>query len=164
MIDARIVANAVLTRADERGLTITNLDMQKVVYFLHGHFLRRHGRPLVLGEFEAWQFGPVHRVLYDAFKNFEDGPITARADAFDPVRRKKKTLPGLDDSDALVLLKEVLDRYLNIPTWTLVAMTHASGTPWQKTIEAGQRQINVGMRISDELIAERFEGVRIEAF
>lgn len=158
MFDPRVIANAVLDRAEERGLTVTNLDMQKIVYFLHGHFLRRHGRPLVVGEFEAWQYGPVHRVLYDAFKRFEDGPIEARADRFDPIRQERKKLPRLDDSAANVVIGDVVDRYLDMPTWTLVAITHGEGTPWQLTMEQAQRRVNVGMRIPNALIAERFEG------
>lgn len=157
MLDPRAVANAVLTRAEERDRPITNLDMQKIVYFLHGAYLRRHGRPLVAGEFEAWQYGPVHRVLYDAFKQYGDGPITEPAQAFDPVRRTHRPISGLDDSDAIMLIREVLDRFLDIPTWTLVAITHAEGTPWQRTYAEGQRRVNVGMRISNELIAEGFE-------
>lgn len=77
MIDPRIIANAVLDRAAAEGRPVTNLDLQKIVYFLHGHYLVRHQRPLVEGEFEAWPYGPVHRVLYDAFRAYNDTPISA---------------------------------------------------------------------------------------
>lgn len=49
MIDARIVANFVLDRASAGRRAITNLDLQKIVYFLHGHYLLRHHRPLGTG-------------------------------------------------------------------------------------------------------------------
>jgi uncharacterized phage-associated protein len=101
MIDARIIANAVLDRAEASGRQITNLDLQKIVYFLHGHFLRKHGIPLVASEFEAWPYGPVHKTLYDAFRSYNDTSIEGRADSFDPVKRTRKSLPSLTDPAAL---------------------------------------------------------------
>ncbi len=157
-LDSRIVANAVLERADARGHAVTNLDVQKIVYFLHGHFLKLHHMPLVAGEFEAWPYGPVHRVLYDAFKKYNDIPIEGRATAFDPVRRATKALPALDNPDVLALLNEVLDFYLDMPTHLLVQITHDTGTPWSRTVDESKRKVNIGMRIADSLIEQYFEG------
>lgn len=158
MLDARIIANTVLDRADARHRAITNLDLQKIVYFLHGHFLRAHDRPLVRGEFEAWPYGPVHRVLYDAFKAYNDTPIEGRATAFDPVRRQVRELPELDDLDVVGVLDDVLDFYLDMTTGSLVRLTHSAGTPWSRTVEEAEKHVNVGMRIPDSLISEFFEG------
>jgi uncharacterized phage-associated protein len=160
MDDVRVIANAVLDRAEGSGRPLTNLDLQKIVYFLHGHFLRKHGRPLVEPEFEAWPYGPVHRTLYDAFKSYNDTPIEGRADAFDPVRRQRRQLPELNDPEVLKVIEEFLHLYLHMPTHLLVSTTHQSGTPWHETIERAKEHLNFGMRISDALILERFEGVR----
>lgn len=162
MIDPRIVANAILDRAEQCGRVVTNLDLQKLLYFAHGHFLRRHGRPLVTGEFEAWPYGPVHKVVYDAFKAFNDSPIDGRAAAFDPVRRVRRELPPLSDPHAIAVLDEFLDRYLRMPTFLLVELTHQPGTPWHETVEAAERRINIGMKISNELIQRRFEGSEVD--
>ncbi|HJS87765.1 MAG TPA: type II toxin-antitoxin system antitoxin SocA domain-containing protein [Acetobacteraceae bacterium] len=159
MLDPRIIANFVLDRADDRGREITNLDLQKIVYFLHGHYLRRYHRPLVQGEFEAWPYGPVHRVIYDAFKGYNDTPIDGRATAFDPVRRQRRELPALIDQDIIGLIDDVLDRYLDMSTYSLVQLTHDDGTPWSRTVRQAESRLNVGMKISDTLIEEYFEGV-----
>jgi uncharacterized phage-associated protein len=158
MFDARIIANAVLDRADARGRAITNLDLQKIVYFLHGHFLKRHNKPLVDGEFEAWPYGPVHRVLYDAFKSYNDTPIEGRATAFDPIRRKTRDLPILEDNETVTLMDDVLDFYLELTTSFLVRLTHESGTPWSRTVEGAEKRVNAGMKIPDDLILNFFEG------
>jgi uncharacterized phage-associated protein len=158
MFDPRIIANEVLDRADSKGRPITNLDLQKIVYFLHGHFLRHHKQPLVRGEFEAWPYGPVHRVMYDAFKVYNDTPIEGRATAFDPVRRTTRDLPILENKEALDLMDDVLDFYLDMTTRSLVELTHASGTPWSKTVENSESRVNAGMKIPDALITELFEG------
>ena len=157
-IDSRIIANAVLDRADAKGRAITNLDLQKIVYFLHGHFLKRHHRALVQGAFEAWPYGPVHRVLYDAFKSYNDTPIDGRGTAFDPIRRTSRELSPLEDRDAIAILDEVLDFYLDMPTYSLVQLTHGEGTPWSRTVDESERRVNLGMRIPGSLIAEYFEG------
>lgn len=77
--DARAVANALLDRAEASGMAVTNLALQKLVYFAHGLMLTRHGRALVDGYFEAWEHGPVHPVLYGAFKHSGREPIAERA-------------------------------------------------------------------------------------
>lgn len=160
--DPRAIANAVLERANQIGRPLTNLDLQKIVYFLHGHFLRRHGRPLVDGEFEAWTYGPVHRTLYEAFKAYGDGPVDARATSFDPIRRVRRELPALSDPEAIEVLDDVLHHYLDIPTFALVEITHQRGSPWHATVEAAERRPNVGMKITDALILEHFEGTAPE--
>lgn len=158
MMDPRIVANSILDRAERRGREVTNLDLQKLVYFVHGHHLVSKGAPLVSGEFEAWSYGPVHKVLYDALKHFGDTPVAGRLSAFDPVRQVRVTLPALDDPDALAVLDAVVDHYLDLPTFLLVDMTHAPGTPWAEVVRASTERINVGMRIPNDLIERRFEG------
>lgn len=158
MFDSRVIANAVLERADERGRSITNLDLQKIVYFLHGHFMKLQGRPLINTEFEAWTFGPVNKPLYDAFKSFNDSPISERASAFDPVKRTRRELPALSDPDALSVIDAHIDYYLDMPTYLLVEFTHQPGTPWFRTVESADSKPNVGMKISNELIGRFFEG------
>jgi uncharacterized phage-associated protein len=141
MVDVRIIANAVLDRAQAAAWPLSNLDLQKIVYFLHGHFLLKHGRPLVEPEFEAWPYGPVHRTLYDALKAYNDTPIEGRAEAFDPIRRQTKKLPDLDDPEALNIIEDFLPYYLNMPTHMLVAMTHQKGTPWFETVERAKEHL-----------------------
>lgn len=158
MQDARVIANAILDRAVEYGRPMTNLDLQKILYFMHGHFLRRHGRPLTNTEFEAWPYGPVNKVAYDAFKGFNDTPIDTRAVSFDPVRRVQRDLPELTDGDVLGLLDDFLEYYFDMHTYLLVEFTHQPGTPWFETIEQSKRRPNIGMRIANELILARFEG------
>ena len=159
MHDARVIANAILDRADQLGRPMTNLDLQKILYFMHGHFLRRHGQPLANTEFEAWPYGPVNKVAYDAFKGFNDTPIDGRAVGFDPVRRVHRDLPELKDDDALKVLDDFLTYYFDMHTYLLVEFTHQPGTPWFETIEQSKHRPNIGMKIANELILKCFEGM-----
>ena len=158
MLDARIIANEILIRARDDGLELTQLDVQKILYFLHGHHLLEHGVPLVKTEFEAWDHGPVQRVVYDAFRAFGDQPIDSLAERFDPVKRTHHPFPRLTDNAAVSTIERHLYRYLEIPTFALVDMTHRPGTPWSRTMEQAKACVNVGMRIKDETIRQHFEG------
>lgn len=162
--DARVIANAVLQRAARKGLRLTNLDIQKLVYLLHGAFLQQTGRPLVQGEFEAWQYGPVHRVLYNAFRSAADGPIDGFARKLDPVTRTQVDLPKLNDPEAEEILDTNLNKFLSLPTHALVQLTHAPGTPWSRTFAEAETRPNVGMIISNSVIALHFEGHRLHEF
>ena len=54
----------------ESEWTTTQLAVQKILYMAHMvHLGREHG-PLVHGQFEAWDYGPVHPVLYHKVKAF----------------------------------------------------------------------------------------------
>lgn len=158
MHDPRVIANAVLSRASRLGHPLTNLDLQKIVYLLHGFFLRQTGRPLVTGEFVAWDYGPVHRALYDALKVHGDAFVDTPARKYNPFTRQHVDLPLLDDPEAEALLDSNLAALLAIPTFELVQLTHAPGTPWSRTMDAAEKRVNIGMVIENDLIATHFEG------
>lgn len=159
MHDARAIANEVLLRAWDEGLELTQIDIQKICYFLHGHHLRDHGQPLIQTEFEAWDHGPVQRVTYDAFKKFGAEPIDELSTGFDPVKRVPREIPRVTDNAAISTIETYLYLYLEVPSFGLVDMTHAPGTPWSKTIENARTKVNIGMRIGNDMILSHFEGL-----
>ena len=93
--DARSVANLLLDEADRLGIEITNLSLQKLLYFAHGFCLVEDRKPLVNGHFEAWRHGPVHPLAYHAFKDVGRMPISFRADRVDPLTGEKRPLPKI---------------------------------------------------------------------
>ena len=66
--DAREVANAILSIAEDAGIRVSNLALNKILFFAHGWHLAIHDPPLVDLPFEAWQFGPVHPQIYRQLK------------------------------------------------------------------------------------------------
>ncbi len=69
-VDGRSVANFVLDFCAERKRVVTNLTLQKTVYFCHVWQLLVMHQPLVKHAFEAWQHGPVLSYLYRDFKEY----------------------------------------------------------------------------------------------
>lgn len=159
--DARAVANEVLIRAWERGFEPTQLDIQKITYFLHGHHLLEHGAPLVETEFEALHYGPVQRSLLDCYRKFGDEPITELAMKFNPVKREYQAFPRILDNSVLSTIDRHIDFYLEYSSFELVEMTHMKGSPWSITMDRARNAVNIGMRISNDLIRTCFEGAKV---
>lgn len=155
--DAGAVANALLDRASARGIAVSHMALQKLVYFAHGLVLTRHCRRLVDGYFEAWEHGPVHPLLYASFKHCGKSPIEGRA-----MRRswtEGSTQPAVADLDpeASKALEDVLIALGEQPAWRLRAISHSKDGPWDATVNRfGTSAPCLGLRISDTIIAERF--------
>ncbi len=54
---------------------ITNLSLQKVLYFIEGFSKKLLGYKLFNESAQAWRFGPVYTKMYDAFSYFVGAPI-----------------------------------------------------------------------------------------
>ena len=154
--DPRSIANLLLDEADALGFEITNLTLQKFLYFAHGYSLVQYGKPLVLGFFEAWRYGPVHPVAYDAFRTAGRSPIAFRGHSVDALTGAPKPLPGVQDRRAHRLVRRVLDAYGEVPTSVLLDVVHAKGGPWDHIVEKSKTSVVLGMRIPNDVIAERF--------
>jgi uncharacterized phage-associated protein len=123
------------------------LKLQKLLFLCHAFYLVNTSRPLVRGSFEAWQYGPVHREAYDAFKKFGAKPITEDADKFDPVTGTRKPLALPVDRDVLDVVHKVVEFYGGKSPSELVELTHAQEGPWDHVVaEAANSAIRVFAR------------------
>ena len=154
--DPRAIANLMLEEADRRGRQITNLALQKLLYFAHGIHLTKTKRPLVSGYFEAWQYGPVHPAVYRAFKPSGSTPISTRAVAKDPLTGRTRDLPMPTDLDVIDLVSDVMRSYGHLTPGRLVDLSHAKDSPWSVVVDKARTDVAFGMRIPDDLIIERF--------
>lgn len=150
--DVRAVANFVLECAEEAGRPLTNIDINKIVYFLHGWYLAKHSEPLVSAKIEAWTYGPVFRELFREFRCFGDSPISARAQKLNLDTGEKEECVCQFTSEERSFLKGLTVRYLNISTHRLVTMSHVEGGPWDMVWTEGRP----GMQITDEMICSYF--------
>lgn len=158
-LDGRAVANFTLDFCDAKGREISNLSLQKIVYFCHVWSLIELRRPLVKHLFEAWQFGPVLQYLYREFKKFEDRPISGRATKSDPSTGAKDIVAYDFDGETEELLQRVVDFYSRLRASDLVALSHAKGGPWDE-VWNHRGAANPGMRIEENVIASYYSKVR----
>jgi uncharacterized phage-associated protein len=114
------VANYFLSLADEEaGDLVSNLKLQKLVYYAQGFHLALFDRPLFDDPIEAWTHGPVVPTLYHRFKDYGFGHIP-RPVEFDPATIDGRTRELLD---------EVHNVYGQYSAWKLRNMTHEEA-PW----------------------------------
>jgi uncharacterized phage-associated protein len=123
------------------------MHLQKLKYLAHGWTLAVTGRPLIEDRFEAWEYGPVVRKLYDALRTYGPSPIRNH------LRWGQDTPFTSDDGGPAFERLEpneerVLDRvwelYGRYEAFQLSALTHAAGSPWQLAFspEKPNRQID----------------------
>src|SRR5258708_30504086 len=109
--DSRAIANLILDEGHRSECPITNLALQKLLYFAHALFLIERKRPLVSGYFEAWEYGPVHPTVYQAFKLARDKPIAFRATQRDIVSGAVNPLPPPSEPEVLSHAVRIISQY-----------------------------------------------------
>lgn len=154
--DPRGIANLLLDIADADGVAITNLALQKLIYFAHGIHLMQTKQPLVSGYFEAWQYGPVHPSVYRAFREAGSAAIKTRARGKDALTGRDRDLGKPDDPGVQRLIRDVVHHYGKMSPGRLVDLAHAKGSPWDVVVDKSRTDIAFGMRIPDSIIAVRF--------
>ena len=151
--DIRGVANFVLELADEHNLPVTNLALNKILYFLHVVFLHETKRPLVSAKIEAWQHGPVFREIYHQFKCFGKAAISAKATKIDPMTGNRVEVKiEMESSEQQIILNHCIE-LLKIRPSALVDMSHVEDGAWFHA-RFSRGSVNPGIEITNELIME----------
>ena len=123
MMSCHDVAQYFLAQIDEdAGDLISNLKLQKLVYYAQGFALALNGKPLFAERIEAWTHGPAVPDLYREFKGYGSRAIPFPS-GFEFTDFDAKTRELLD---------EVYATYGQFSAWKLRDMTH-SEPPWRKT-------------------------------
>ncbi|MGJ7483734.1 Panacea domain-containing protein [Variovorax sp. LT2P21] len=142
---ARHIANAFLQKAKEAGNPLTQLKLQKLVFFAHAWNLAIHNRPLLNENIEAWPYGPVVDGLYHELKGYGSQPIDRfLTEINQQTGQPVAYIPGAQDAEAWSMINQVWDRYSQFSALTLSDMTHAAGSPWHQARQANMRHIDNG--------------------
>jgi len=159
--DPRAIANTILDEAEKEGIRVTNIALQKLVYFAHGIHLIRMKKPLVSGYFEAWKYGPVHPVLYRAFSSAGSSEIKFRACKKDILTGKECEIGELCNPDVRQLLREILLSYGRMSPGRLVEISHARDAPWDFIVDKSRTDVAFGLRIPDDVIIQYFRNHKV---
>jgi uncharacterized phage-associated protein len=149
--DVREVANFVLDVADENGERMTNLSLNKILYFLHSAFLHQFRRPLVSAKIEAWDHGPVFREVYHQFKKYGRQPITDRAHRVNPHTGGYEIAAPSFTAEEVQFLRSHAHELLKISPGKLVDMSHVKDGPWHMA-RFNNGTINPGVEITNDAI------------
>lgn len=142
---SRMAAKTMISIAAEKGMRLTNLKLQKLLYFAHGLMLVRHGESLVRENFQAWKYGPVLESLYHELKVF--GPSDIPRDSIFIARWEE--IP-LTNTHALSSIKDVLDELGNSSGSRLIEISHDKAGPWYAVYKGSDLNIDIdNTRIRD---------------
>lgn len=125
MIDALTLAKYIVSKCVQDDCPISNLQLQKILYYIQICFLRKTGAPAFHEDIEAWQFGPVVPEVYYHFCGFGAMPIFSTYEIMFPLENK-------EDIDLIVEEKRVLK------PWDLVEETHKPDGAWSKVYRNGE--------------------------
>ena len=76
LINASNVAEYFLSLTEpEAGDIMSNLKLQKLVYYAQGYHLALFNKEFFSDEIEAWEHGPVVPQLYHCYKQYGSGAI-----------------------------------------------------------------------------------------
>ena len=105
---------------------MTNLRVNKLLYFAQAWNLVRNNKPLFEDEIQAWQYGPVVPNVYHTFKPCGRERIASTSDDYSFSRLS---------CEEIMLLIDVMREYGRFSSPALVDMTHEAGSPWARVYD-----------------------------
>ena len=116
-VTAHEVAKYIIAEFHEAEDLITNMKVQKLLYYVQGWHLGLYGTPVFDEQFQAWIHGPVQYEVYNKYKNYHWNPI------LEPIEK-----PDFDSS-LIKHINEVLQAYGGETGYKLELLTHQEW-PW----------------------------------
>ncbi len=116
-MEALNVANYIIDNWSDK-FEITNLKLNKLVYYSQVESLRKYNRPLFDDIVEAWQYGPVEPVVYHTFSSYGRNCITKSSDL------------AILDGTSKKLIDSVMDKLGMLTAFDLVTLSHKPDGAW----------------------------------
>ncbi|MDR2369284.1 MAG: DUF4065 domain-containing protein [Mycoplasmataceae bacterium] len=131
-ITALDVAKFILSIIDvEQGEVISNLKLQKLLYYSQGFTLALYDKPLFDDKIEAWQYGPVVPNVYDKYQKYGYNNIP-------PILKDETNI----DSESKKVIHAVYKEYGQFSAFKLVEFTH-NELPWKEASEREDKTISL---------------------
>ena len=142
MYSALDIARYVISVCFKKNLLISNLKLQKMLYFVWVDFYKITGRKIFEDDICAWPLGPVVPTVYYEYCSYAGRPISEYYKS------------NINSGDS-VILDSIIINYGKIPANELVDKTHKKGSAWDTIYRngAGNRKV-----IPFELIIEKEVG------
>ena len=122
MVDPLDIARYFIVRAyeDNKDSEMTNMKLQKLLYYAQSLFLALYGDPLFEAEIQAWRYGPVCPPAYRFYSEYERDQLPIPSDdGFSAISSEVKDL-----------LEEVWNYFGIHHAYVLSDMTHLE-FPWK---------------------------------
>ena len=118
------VAKYIVTYCTRKGKPISNLKLQKMLYYTWVDYYRETDTALFVDDICAWQLGPVVPDVYYEFCTYAGTPIGLEYDVDINIEDKK-------------ILDSIIEKYINVSASALVDRTHVQGGAWDRVFQGG---------------------------
>lgn len=148
--DVRSIANWCVAKAKKNSINLSNLSVNKLVFFIYERALKELNVLLTPARVEAWDYGPVFRELYF---NFPSG----KAEFFEKYnvqKRSKELVQESFETEDLELFERVWNDFGHLSASQLTRISHQPSGPWSAVWNGGG-DVNPGMIIDINLILGR---------
>lgn len=125
---------------------ISNLKLQKILYFIQAYFLISTGKPCFSENIEAWDFGPVVPVAYHNFKQFGAMNIPSISTYLEYDSNNMWNVKRKVFNENIILeedrnkIRNVLNIFKDYSATSLVDLTH-NQAPWKNAYVPGMNNI-----------------------
>ena len=122
-MEALSVAKYIINYALENRKPVSNLQLQKILYFLDGEYFSKTNQFLINTNevFVAYPLGPVMDLVYQIYKGYGASKIFDKSEAdLNPDVNKK-------------IVDDILDRRIGMSAHELVDESHEIGKAWDRT-------------------------------
>jgi uncharacterized phage-associated protein len=139
-----------LSYTDKEPEAVSNLKLQKLLYYAQALSLAKRNTPLFDDEIQAWTYGPVVKSVYNEYKEHDADSI--------PDSLQKIDLPSIDDR---VFIRQIWRVYGHRTATQLVEDTHAE-SPWLEARGELQPNDRSEKEITQESMRRYFINKRID--
>lgn len=123
------IAKYYLVRSFDDGDLVSNLKMQKLVYYAYVWSLVKNKKKIFKEEPEAWPNGPAFKTLYGELKKYGSEAIKE-----DYVDRDVADIEKLIPTEIKETIDDVYEKYNTLTPFELVLKTHTED-PWKNARE-----------------------------
>ena len=109
---------------------MTNLLINKILYFANMVYLYKKNKPLIDEKFEAWKYGPVLPSVYEVCRRFGRKQITK--DCFDDIDNDESESSVNQNSEEYKTLKLAYNHFKRFRPHQLVRLSHRKNGAWDK--------------------------------
>lgn len=130
------VARHIINYANSNDQLLSNLKLQKLLYFVQAEFLTSQGRTCFTDDIEAWNFGPVVPAVFREFKifgSFHIPPVKHYyvEDESQPFNFRRVVFYDIEITDEdKTVIDEVVDYFADCSSVELTDLTQKQ-LPWQ---------------------------------
>ena len=124
--DAISVAHYVIDKCTRDNNPISNLHLQKILYYLQKFWLKNFNAPLFADEIEAWPFGPVVPIVYYDYCSYGALKIN---ETYDEIKIDSEYHKDIDG---------IINEKREYNPWDLVSDTHKPNSAWYQTYNNGK--------------------------